>query len=51
MLIIAEVEGASQRRGLGEQEAFADLVRAFLAEYETSHSRHVSAAERREVSR
>ncbi|SAK96307.1 TetR family transcriptional regulator [Caballeronia temeraria] len=42
MLIIAEVEGSSQRRGLGEREAFADLVRAFLAEYETSHSRHVA---------
>jgi AcrR family transcriptional regulator len=42
MLIIAEVEGASQRRGLGERESFADLVRAFLAEYETSHSRHVA---------
>jgi AcrR family transcriptional regulator len=42
MLIIAEVEGASQRRGLGEREAFAELVRAFLDEYETSHSRHVA---------
>ncbi|RQR51476.1 TetR/AcrR family transcriptional regulator [Burkholderia sp. Bp9125] len=42
MLIIAEVEGASQRRGLSEREAFAELVRAFLAEYETSHSRHVA---------
>jgi AcrR family transcriptional regulator len=42
MLIIAEVEGASQRRGLSEREAFADLVRAFLVEYETSHSRHVA---------
>ncbi|KND56690.1 Transcriptional regulator, TetR family [Candidatus Paraburkholderia kirkii] len=42
MLIIAEVEGASQRRGLGEREAFADLVRTFLVEYETSHSRHVA---------
>ncbi|SAK72086.1 TetR/AcrR family transcriptional regulator [Caballeronia ptereochthonis] len=42
MLIIAEVEGASQRRGLGEREAFAELVRAFLVEYETSHSRHVA---------
>nr|WP_057929984.1 TetR/AcrR family transcriptional regulator [Burkholderia ambifaria] len=42
MLIIAEVEGASQRRGLGERDAFAELVRAFLAEYETSHSRHVA---------
>ncbi|AJY14574.1 TetR/AcrR family transcriptional regulator [Burkholderia dolosa] len=42
MLIIAEVEGISQRRGLSEREAFAELVRAFLAEYETSHSRHVA---------
>ncbi len=42
MLIIAEVEGASQRRGLGEREAFAELVHAFLTEYETSHSRHVA---------
>jgi AcrR family transcriptional regulator len=42
MLIIAEVEGASQRRGLTEREAFAELVRAFLTEYETSHSRHVA---------
>ncbi|MBU9211730.1 TetR/AcrR family transcriptional regulator [Burkholderia multivorans] len=42
MLIIAEVEGTSQRRGLSERDAFAELVRAFLAEYETSHSRHVA---------
>jgi AcrR family transcriptional regulator len=42
MLIIEEVEGASQRRELDEREAFADLVRAFLVEYETSHSRHVA---------
>lgn len=42
MLIIAEVEGASQRRSLSERDAFAELVRAFLAEYETSHSRHVA---------
>ncbi|WP_114814997.1 TetR/AcrR family transcriptional regulator [Paraburkholderia kururiensis] len=42
MLIIAEVEGASQRRGLDERETFAELIRAFLAEYETSHSRHVA---------
>jgi AcrR family transcriptional regulator len=42
MLIIAEVEGASQRRGLDERAAFAELVRAFLTEYETSHSRHVA---------
>lgn len=42
MLIIAKVEGASQRRNLSEREAFAELVRTFLAEYETSHSRHVA---------
>jgi len=42
MLIIAEVQGASQRQGLNEREAFAELIRAFLAEYETSHSRHVA---------
>ncbi|OYD76712.1 transcriptional regulator, TetR family [Burkholderia sp. YR290] len=42
MLIIAEVEGASQRRGLTERETFAELIRAFLSEYETSHSRHVA---------
>lgn len=42
MLIIAEVEGSSQRRGLSERETFAELVRAFLAEYETSQSRHVA---------
>lgn len=42
MLIIAEVEGASQRRSLSERDTFAELIRAFLAEYETSHSRHVA---------
>jgi AcrR family transcriptional regulator len=42
MQIIEEVEGASRQRGLSEREAFADLVRAFLVEYETSHSRHVA---------
>ena len=42
MLIIAEVEGSSQRRALSERETFAELVRAFLIEYETSHSRHVA---------
>ncbi len=42
MLIIAEVEGASQRRGLTERDAFAELVRTFLVEYETSHNRHVA---------
>ena len=40
MLIIAEVEGSSQRRGLSEREAFAELVRAFLTEYEAVVRRH-----------
>jgi AcrR family transcriptional regulator len=42
LLIVAEVQGASERRGLGERETFAELIRAFLVEYETSHSRHVA---------
>ena len=42
MLIIAEAEAAGKRRGLSEREAFAALIRAFLAEYETSHSRHIA---------
>jgi AcrR family transcriptional regulator len=42
MLIIAEAEAAAQRHGLSERETFAELVRAFLAEYETSHSRHIA---------
>lgn len=42
MLIIAEVEGSSQRRGLSERQTFTELIRAFLAEYETSHSRHIA---------
>jgi len=42
MLIITEVEAAAQRRRLSERDTFAELVRAFLAEYETSHSRHIA---------
>jgi AcrR family transcriptional regulator len=42
MLIIAEAEAAAQRQGLSERDTFAELVRAFLAEYETSHSRHIA---------
>lgn len=42
MLIIAEVEAGAQRRGMSERETFAELVRAFLIEYETSHSRHIA---------
>lgn len=42
MLIIAEVEALGQRRNLSERQVFAELIRAFLREYETSQSRHVS---------
>lgn len=42
MLTVAEVEGASQRRGLDGHETFAELIRAFLTKYETSHNRHVA---------
>ncbi|AKJ69798.1 TetR family transcriptional regulator [Pandoraea thiooxydans] len=42
MLIIAEVEALGQRRNLSEQETFAELVRAFLHEYETSQTRHIA---------
>jgi AcrR family transcriptional regulator len=42
MLIIAEVEASGQRRALSERDTFAELIRAFLAEYETSHSRHIA---------
>ncbi len=42
MLIIAEVEAGAQRRGMSERETFAELVRAFLIEYETSHTRHIA---------
>ncbi|WP_020205845.1 TetR/AcrR family transcriptional regulator [Cupriavidus sp. WS] len=42
MLIVAEVEAEAGRRGSSEQETFASLIRAFLAEYETSQTRHVA---------
>ena len=42
MLIIAEIEALGQRRRLSERATFAELIRGFLAEYETSHSRHVA---------
>jgi AcrR family transcriptional regulator len=42
MLIIAEVEGHAERSKLNEREAFAELIRAFLEEYEHSHERHVA---------
>jgi AcrR family transcriptional regulator len=42
MLIITEVEASAQRGALSERETFAELIRAFLSEYETSHSRHIA---------
>jgi len=42
MLIVTDVEAASQRDGLDEHATFAGLIRAFLIEYETSHSRHIA---------
>ncbi|WP_420996024.1 TetR/AcrR family transcriptional regulator [Cupriavidus sp. 30B13] len=42
MLIVTEVEAEAERRGRSEQETFANLIRAFLAEYETSQTRHVA---------
>jgi AcrR family transcriptional regulator len=42
MLIITEVEASAQRSALSERDTFAELIRAFLSEYETSHSRHIA---------
>ncbi|GAB7548564.1 TetR/AcrR family transcriptional regulator [Cupriavidus sp. 8B] len=42
MSIVVEIEGASQRRELSGRDAFGELVRAFLKEYEASFSRHVA---------
>lgn len=42
MLIIAEVDALGQRRNLSEKETFAELIRAFLDEYETSQTRHIA---------
>lgn len=42
MQIIAEVEAAARRRGLNEREIFAELIRNFLKEYETSQTRHAA---------
>ncbi len=42
MLIVTEVEAESERQGISDRESFANLVRAFLAEYETSQTRHVA---------
>lgn len=42
MLIVTEVEAEAERRAHTEQQTFANLIRAFLAEYETSQTRHIA---------
>jgi AcrR family transcriptional regulator len=42
MLIVTEVEAEAERQGHTEQQSFANLIRAFLAEYETSQTRHIA---------
>lgn len=42
LALIGEAEARAQRKNLSEREALSELVRAFLAEYETSATRHVS---------
>lgn len=42
LAIIGEVEAQAQRRSLDDQQALHALIRALLAEYETSATRHVA---------
>ncbi len=42
LVIVGETEATAQRRNLDERAALHELVRAFLAEYETSATRHVA---------
>ncbi|KWR89402.1 TetR/AcrR family transcriptional regulator [Cupriavidus sp. IDO] len=42
MLIVTEVESDAERQGRTDQEGFANLIRAFLAEYENSQTRHIA---------
>jgi len=42
LALIGEAEGRAQRKNLSEREALSELVRAFLAEYEHSATRHAS---------
>lgn len=42
LALIGEAEGRAQRKNLNERDALHELVRAFLAEYETSATRHVA---------
>jgi AcrR family transcriptional regulator len=40
LALIGEAEARAQRKNLSEREAFNELVRAFLTEYENSATRH-----------
>ena len=42
LAIIGQVEATAQRRNLDERAALHELIRAFLAEYETSATRHIA---------
>lgn len=42
LALIGEAEGRAQRRNLSEREALSELVRVFLAEYESSATRHAA---------
>ncbi len=42
LALIGESEARAQRKNLSERDALSELVRAFLAEYETSATRHVA---------
>jgi AcrR family transcriptional regulator len=42
LAVIGETEARAQRKKLDDRQALHELVRAFLAEYETSATRHVA---------
>ena len=42
LAVIGETEARAQRKKLNDRQALHELVRAFLAEYETSATRHVA---------
>jgi hypothetical protein len=42
LALIGQVEATAQRRALDDRAALHELVRSFLAEYETSATRHVA---------
>ncbi len=42
MLIVTEVEADGERHGRSHRDSFGHLLRAFLAEYETSQTRHIA---------